>query len=139
MADYTYLYWNEKDYYNFSVEFNRIENYISYCKKWLEYYNINVGDMTIKVNWSYSDIPDLNDYNRIKTNINILLQKMEINEELLNIDTNSYNQNFNDIKANEMEGKLTSILVLLGEWQSMFQMTGNSVCGNSTRIIAKVV
>ena len=72
--DYTFKTWTYDDYYDFYVEFNRIESYNEYCKKWLNHYGIKVDSFTSKTNWTMSDIVDMKDYNRVKTNINLLLK-----------------------------------------------------------------
>lgn len=120
--------WNKDDIYNFAIEFNRIEKYNEYCKQWLKYYGINV-DFTSKINWNIQDIPSLQDYNRIKGNINLLLDIVNSESIKLNI-ANNINQTFDYIKANELEIKLNDYLSMLTKMQFQDNITGLTTCGN---------
>lgn len=120
--------WNKDDIYNFAIEFNRIEKYNEYCKQWLKYYGINV-DFTSKINWNIQDIPSLQDYNRIKGNINLLLDIVNTSSIKLNI-ANNINQTFDYIKANELEIKLNDYLSMLTKMQFQTNITGLTTCGN---------
>lgn len=124
--------WARNDTYNFSDEFNRIESYIEWCKEWLAYYEIQVV-VESKTNWVYNDIVDLQDYNRVKNNINILLQAIESNLSLLEI-RNQVNQNFNEIKANDIEQRLYSIIDYISELQWRYNITGLTITGNSMKL-----
>lgn len=124
--------WQRNDIYNFSDEFNRIEKYIEWCKEWLAYYKIQVI-VESKTNWVYNDIVDLQDYNRVKNNINILLQAIQSNLSLLEI-RNEVNQNFNEIKANDIEQRLYSIIDRISEEQWRYNITGLTITGNSMKI-----
>ncbi len=124
--------WQRNDIYNFSDEFNRIEKYIEWCKEWLAYYKIQVI-VESKTNWVYNDIVDLQDYNRVKNNINILLQAIQSNLSLLEI-RNEVNQNFNEIKANDIEQRLYSIIDRISEEQWRYNITGLTITGNSMKL-----
>lgn len=124
--------WQRNDIYNFSDEFNRIEKYIEWCKEWLAYYKIQVI-IESKTNWVYNDIVDLQDYNRVKNNINILLQAIQSNLSLLEI-RNEVNQNFNEIKANDIEQRLYSIIDRISEEQWRYNITGLTITGNSMKL-----
>lgn len=129
---YTYRTWNEDDYYDFRVEFNRIESYNEYCKDWLSYFGIEVT-FTSKTNWTVSDIPDIKDYNRIKNNINVLLDTINSNTIRLGIST-QYNQVWNVEKANEIEVRLKEYLKYVGEFQFANNITGLATTGNSLKL-----
>ncbi len=124
--------WQRNDIYNFSDEFNRIEKYIEWCREWLAYYKIQVI-VESKTNWVYNDIVDLQDYNRVKNNINILLQAIQSNLSLLEI-RNEVNQNFNEIKANDIEQRLYSIIDRISEEQWRYNITGLTITGNSMKL-----
>lgn len=124
--------WARNDIYNFSDEFNRIEKYVEWCKEWLAYYKIQVV-VESKTNWVYNDIVDLQDYNRVKNNINILLNAINSNVAKLEI-RYEINQSFNDVKANEIEQKLFSIIDYLSELQFRYEITGLAITGNSMKL-----
>lgn len=124
--------WKKGDIYNFYVEFNRIESYNKYCQEQLKYYAINV-DIINKTDWNIYDIVDLNDFNRVKRNINILLNAVKSNEQILNI-SSQVNQVWNYEKANEIEQKLKSILDTITNWQFAYEITGLAILGNDMRL-----
>ena len=130
---YTYKQWNFNDIYDFNIEFNRIEGYNEYCKKWLkDYFGISIS-IENKNNWTIKDIVDLQDYNRVKNNINIILDI--INSSILRLTTSQQvNQVFNIDKANELEIRLKEYLVYLGEMQFLYNITGLTSCGNNLKL-----
>ena len=130
--NYTFKTWNNDDYYNFNIEFSRIESYNEYCKEWLSYYGINVT-FTSKTYWRISDMIDVKDYNRVKNNINILINAIGSNTNNLNIST-QYNQVWNVNKANELEKRLKEYLKFLGEYQFAYNITGLSLSGNNLKL-----
>lgn len=130
--NYTFKTWKNDNYYNFNIEFNRIESYNEYCKEWLSYYGINVS-FTSKNNWNIYDVIDIKDYNRVKTNINILINAIGSNTNNLNIST-QYNQVWNVDKANELEKRLKEYLKFLGEYQFTYNITGLSLSGNNLKL-----
>ena len=129
---YTYRTWNEEDYYDFRVEFNRIESYNEYCKDWLRYYNIPMNFVS-KTDWTMKDIPDIKDYNRIKNNINLILETIDSINNKLSIST-QYNQVWNVEKANEIEVRLKEYLKYIGEFQFANNITGLATTGNSLKL-----
>lgn len=131
---YTYREWSISDYYNFSVEFNRIESYNEYCKKWLPYFNKEVSAFTSKLDWTINDIVDIKDYNRVKRNINLLLDTINSSLTRLAIDDSQANQVFNVEKANELEVRLKENLDFLGKAQFHNEICGIAVCGNNLRL-----
>lgn len=130
--NYTFKTWKNDDYYNFNIEFNRIESYNEYCKEWLFYYGINVT-FTSKTYWRISDMIDVKDYNRVKNNINILINAIGSNTNNLNIST-QYNQVWNVDKANELEQRLKEYLKFLGDYQFAYNITGLSLSGNNLKL-----
>lgn len=127
--EYTYKKWEKENYYNFFVEFNRIESYNEYCKSWLNnYFNKNVAFIS-KTDWQINDIVDIKDYNRVKTNINLLLSKIE-SLNTLNV-SSQFQQTFNVEKANEMENALKEYLQILGQWQFTYNRTGLTTTGSN--------
>ena len=135
MAEYTFKTWESGNTYTIYTEFNRIEKYNEYCKKWLnDYYNLNIS-FTSKINWTYKDIIDIKDFNRLKQNINILLEALNI-ESKINVTTQA-NQTFNTEKANELENKLKEYLTKLGQWQFMYNVTRMTRCGGNNLKLAE--
>ena len=130
--EYTFKNWNSNDFYNFNIEFNRIESYNEYCREWLQYYGINIV-ITNKTNWTINDIVDLQDYNRVKNNINTILSALNISDNQLTI-SSQYNQSFNKEKANEIEEKLKAYLSYLGNLQFAYNISGLTTTGNSLKL-----
>lgn len=128
-----YKNWDVNGYYNFSDEFNRIEKYISFSQKWINnYFNGNV-ELINKTDWEITDIPDLNDYNRIKNNLNTLFYYYQ-GRKPLSINT-QINQIFDYNKANELENVLKSNMKALGEKQFFnIKKCGITICGNSLNL-----
>lgn len=125
-------FWDKDKIYNFHIEFNRIESYNEYCKNWLKnYYGQSINNFTSKTNWTINDIPDVVDLNRIKTNINYLLNYF--NKENIAI-SNQVNQVWNEVKANEIETKLYNVLDIIGEWQFAYNITGLAITGNNLKL-----
>ena len=135
--DYTYKTWKKDDYYNFDVEFNRIEYYNEYCKRWLSYFGINVT-FESKLDWAKTDIIDLKDYNRVKTNINKIMTALgAYSLDLFPIST-QVNQNFTVENANKIEEALKLNLAYIGKKQSE-KVTGLAETGlNKPNIITVV-
>ena len=123
--------WQYGDIYNFASEFNRIECYNEYCKEWFAYFGIEIEDFESKTNWIISDIPDLKDLNRIKKNINIILNKLQLTN--LSI-VEQINYRWDYPRANEIEEKLNEYLYLLGQWQFGNEISGLAITGNSQRL-----
>ena len=131
---YTFREWATNDYYNFNIEFNRIESYNEYCKYWLNnYFGKNIS-FTSKTDWTINDIVDIKDYNRVKENINLLIKTININLQDLAVDKTTYNQVFNVQKANEIETRLKAYLKQLGERQFANNICGLTTCGNNLKL-----
>ena len=124
--------WKKTDIYSFSVEFNRIEGYNKYCQEQLEILGISV-DFINKTDWNENDIVDMNDLNRVKKNINLLLEAIDLSVSRLNIST-QINQNWSSEKANELETRLESVLNVITNWQFMFDITGLKILGNEMKL-----
>lgn len=123
--------WKKEDFYNFSIEFNRIEKYNKYIEHWLkEYYGLKFNPLIHVTSWTNYDIIDLNDYNRVKGNINELLNQMKYTNKTLNI-SNEINQTFNNQKANEIESALITMLDKIGQLQFNQKITNLYVCGST--------
>lgn len=129
---YIYKEWKENDIYNFQEEFNRIESYNAYCQEWLSYFGIEIN-IENKTDWNIYDVVDIKDYNRVKRNINVILQKIDSNLSQLDI-SNQYNQNFSFQKANDLERRLDENLEILGKWQFYYNITGITTSGNSLKL-----
>ena len=113
-------------YYNFADRFNEIESYNEYAKRWLSYYNFTVS-FTSKLDWDVSDIPDVYDYNRIKLNMNLILQALS----LIRMDISAaIHQNFDNVKAQELQNRLTDYLRWIGNRQFKHRISGQYVCGS---------
>ena len=129
----TFKNWSFNDVYDFYIEFNRIESYNEYCKTWLNnYYNFNIS-FTSKTDWTMSDIVDLQDYNRVKKNINAILNAIQGSSTRLTT-SEQVNQVFNVEKANEMEIRLKEYLSYLGQLQFAYNITGLTTTGNNLKL-----
>lgn len=129
--EYTFKNWNTSDIYNFNIEFNRIEEYNKYIESWLKnYYGFSFETLVHKTNWTIEDIVDINDFNRLKNNINVLLKQLSnSNNELPIVYIDNY---FFDVKkANEIENRLISNLEILGNSQWQYNITGLTTCSNN--------
>lgn len=129
--EYTFKNWNTSDIYNFNIEFNRIEEYNKYIESWLKnYYSFSFETLVHKTNWTIEDIVDINDFNRVKNNINVLLKQLSnSNNELPIVYIDNY---FFDVKkANEIENRLISNLEILGNSQWQYNITGLTTCSNN--------
>lgn len=124
--------WKKNDIYNFNDEFNRIEGYNKYCQEWLKTIGINVN-ITNKTNWTTLDIVDINDLNRVKNNINTLLDSISSSVQRLNINT-QINQSWDIAKANEIEEKLNIVITVITNWQFTYEITGLAICGNYLKL-----
>lgn len=132
--EYTFKNWTTSNYYNFNVEFNRIESYNEYCKYWLNTYFGKSVSFTSKTDWTINDIVDIKDYNRVKENINILIRAIDIPLQDLAVDKTTYNQVFNVDKANEIETRLKANLQQIGERQFTYNVCGLTTCGNNLKL-----
>lgn len=124
--------WKSNDIYNFNIELNRIENYNKYVENWLNTYYGFSTNLTHNVNWTVNDIVDVNDINRIKTNINILLEQLNESERLP-IST-QVNQVWTSKQANEIEETMRIYIEVLGDLQFGNNITGLAITGNDLRM-----
>ena len=138
--EYTYKNWSNNDIYDFNVEFNRIESYNYYCYYWLNvYYKLIFSLTDYNIEWTINDIVDINDFNRVKSHINLVYTNVHtlINDKslamLLQI-SNASNQSFNTRKANEIEQKLKYNLKGLGNKQFENNISGLTRCGNNLKL-----
>ena len=129
--EYTFKNWNKNDIYNFNIEFNRIEEYNKYIELWLKnYYGFSFETLVHKTDWTIEDIVDLNDLNRVKRNINVLLKQLSIsNNELRIVYIDNYF--FDEVKANQIESRLKSNLEVIGNSQWQYNITGLTTCSNN--------
>lgn len=128
--------WAKNDTYDVATEFNRIENHNKYNEKWLKYCGLIPlsNNLSHKTDWNINIIPDINDYNRIKNNINILLSSY--NSDLrLSINKTGINQVFSYVQANEIENAISETKKVVGNEQFRYNICGLSICGNNQRII----
>ena len=124
--------WKPNDIYNFNVELNRIENYNKYVENWLKTYYGVEGSLNHKIDWTINDIVDLKDINRIKSNINKLLDALGSNMSLTII--NQTNQVWTSEKANEIERTLREFISILGSLQFNNNITGLTISGQNLKL-----
>lgn len=125
--------WKSTDYYNFREEFNRIEGFNYDIDSWLEnYFGIFTGRFH-KTNWSYLDFVDVNDYNRVKNNINDISNVFGFETTLKS--SNNINQTFNYQNANELEKYLEKNIEGIGNEQFRSPITGLTCCGLELNIM----
>lgn len=132
MSDYQKT-WQSNYIYNFDVELNRIENYNSIVENWLvNYYGVSLN-LTHKVDWTMYDIVDLQDINRVKSNINKLL---EVLGESVRVPVNKsqVNQVWTSRSANELEQAMATAMEVLSQMQFSSNVTGLTICGNNSRL-----
>ena len=126
--------WVSTDIYNMSDEFNRIEEYNQYIENWLKnYFDIPFGTLTHNTNWNYNDIVDVNDYNRVKNNINKIANVFGVETTLKS--SNNINQTFNYQDANELEKYLEKNIEGIGNEQFRNPITGLTCCGLELNIM----
>ena len=131
--------WNNTDIYNFNIEFNRIESYNQYVEKWLkDYFGLNFEPLEHKTDWTIYDVVDLIEFNRVKKNINKLLDSLQseyqVTMQKLSVNATQTNQIFTSEKANEIEDRLNDHIQYLGNLQFEFNITGLTICGNSNKL-----
>ena len=130
--EYAYKTWKTNDFYDFYLEWNRIEGFNKYAQNWL---NLNGKTLSLnhKTNWTIQDIPDMNDYNRLKENINEILNAINSSQTRLAI-SQQINQVWNVEKANEIELRLKKYLEYIGNLQFVYNVTGLTNCGNNLKL-----
>lgn len=116
---------NHKGVYNYT-DLNRIENN---CKFIMNLRNkkkvFEPVELVIKTNWKVTDIPHINDFNRIRNNIIALMEGMrkELFEDIEFSNTMDY------IKANILEKDLDIIKGLTERIERELQICGTFYCG----------
>lgn len=125
--------WKNTDYYNFMEEFNRIEGFNSDIDNWLKnYFGIYI-ELEHVTNWAYLDFIDVNDYNRVKKNINAISNVFGYGTTLKI--SNNINQTFNYQNANELEKYLEKNIENIGNEQFRSPITGLTCCGLELNIM----
>ena len=125
--------WKNTDYYNFGEEVNRVEGFNSDIDNWLEnYFGIDEW-IAHKTNWGYLDFVDVNDYNRVKNNINKIANVFGFETTLKS--SNNINQTFNYQDANELEKYLEKNIEGIGNEQFRNPITGLTCCGLELNIM----
>lgn len=135
--------WTSSSIYNFDIEFNRIETYNKYIKSCYSNFFSTTSSITklldsvvIKNDYTIDDIPDLQDYCRIKNNLNILCQVNGLTEiEKLPLNYTNPNEYFNYQKANELEARLRANLDVVGNKQYSNNICGLLNCGQTMQTI----
>lgn len=104
---------------------NRIEKNCSYLADQLNYFGYRV-DITAKTDWAIDDFPYLIQINRIRDNINVLLDayfKMPGSPDI------RYWNSLNWKDANSLEQNLLNINTLLELMVQSFKYCGEFICG----------
>lgn len=135
--------WTSSSIYNFDIEFNRIETYNKYIKScYSNFFSTTssikklLDSVVIKNDYTIDDIPDLQDYCRIKNNLNILCQVNGLTEiEKLPLNYTNPNEYFNYQKANELEARLRANLDVVGNKQYSNNICGLLNCGQTMQTI----
>lgn len=135
--------WTSSSIYNFDIEFNRIETYNKYIKScYSNFFSTTTSiknlldSVVIKNDYTIDDIPDLQDYCRIKNNLNILCQVNGLTEiEKLPLNYTNPNEYFNYQKANELEARLRANLDVVGNKQYSNNICGLLNCGQTMQTI----
>lgn len=115
-----------KGCYNY-VDLNRIEQH---CKYIMDLRNkkkvFDLVDLVVKTNWKVTDIPHINDFNRIRSNIIVLMEglRKDLFEDIEFSDTMDY------IKANILEKDLYIIKGLTERIERELQKCGSFYCGS---------
>ena len=127
--------WKFGDIYNFYIEFNRIESYNEYCKKLLTNHNIEFESFESKTDWTTSDIVDINDLNRVKNNINIIMEALRYASPSDKLDI-SYeeNQKWTYAEANKLEKALEKNLEEISSWYFQYAICGFHNTGQTLKI-----
>lgn len=113
-----------KGAYNY-VDFNRVEGWCEYIANALNSYNYNV-DVTTKTNWSMSDFPTDQDFERIRQNIlNLKKAYVSFTEVPANLKNITYK------KANDIEKILHELFSILMYMENFFVYSGVANSGQS--------
>lgn len=113
-----------KGYYNYT-DLNRIETWCEYLANLLNSYSYPVS-ITIKKNWNMSDLPNVNDMERIRSNINAIKTAFHAYTDV------PENLNYMTIeKANDIEKILSEIDFLTKNMISSFRYSNTFNSGES--------
>lgn len=113
-----------KGYYNYT-DLNRIETWCEYLANLLTSYSYPVS-ITIKKNWNMSDLPNANDMERIRSNINAIKTAFHAYTDV------PENLNYMTIeKANDIEKILSEIDFLTKNMISSFRYSNTFDSGES--------
>ncbi|MFI3329110.1 MAG: hypothetical protein R3Y05_01335 [bacterium] len=129
--------WKKKDNISLDVELNRIEYYNKFVDNCLKnYFNNDYDELTHKLDWQVNDrMFSLQEYNRIKSNINVLNERL-LNLALLDIEKTS-GQTLGLSNINELEAYLSANLQGLGNIQFRNVVTSLTFCGDSLKLNLK--
>ena len=96
-----------------------------YAKKWFDYFSTPIV-VASKTDWQKTDIFDLKDYNKMKTDINIVLNQLGIQPLAI-----SYlnHQNLTQTKYNGINSKIREYQAWLGNKQSEYKICGLATVG----------
>lgn len=124
--------WKRNDIYNFYEELNRIEGYVKYCQEQFDLTEEKTGIVS-KTDWTIYDIVDVKDLNRVKNNINEILQRATTSDFRIGI-SSQVNQNWTYAKANELEYALGELEKAIALWQYSYEIVGLSIVGNFMKL-----
>lgn len=113
-----------KSYYNYT-DLNRIETWCEYLANLLNSYSYPVS-ITIKKNWNMSDLPNVNDMERIRSNVNAI---KTVFHAYTNIPENLEYMTIE--KANDIEKILSEIDFLTKNMISSFRYSNTFDSGES--------
>lgn len=109
---------------------NDIGKHNEYARKWLGYFNKNIT-LENKIDWTINDIIDLQDYNKMKNNINIVL--LALKKQGLSISQVNH-QNLTDAKITAIKRKINEYQDWIGGSQEKYNVCGITTCGKELKI-----
>ena len=113
-----------KGYYNYT-DLNRIETWCEYLANLLTSYSYPVS-ITVKKNWAMSDLPNVNDMERIRSNVNAIKTVFHAYTDV------PENLNYMTIeKANDIEKILSELDYLTKNMISSFRYSNTFNSGES--------
>ena len=113
-----------KGYYNYT-DLNRIETWCEYLANLLTSYSYPVS-ITVKKNWAMSDLPNVNDMERIRSNVNTIKTAFHAYTNI------PENLNYMTIeKANDIEKILSELDFLTKNMISSFRYSNTFNSGES--------
>ena len=117
-----------KGYYNYT-DLNRIEEWCEYLANLLTSYSYPVS-ITVKKNWAMSDLPNVNDMERIRSNVNAI---KTVFHAYTNIPENLEYMTIE--KANDIEKILSELDFLTKNMISSFRYSNTFNSGESEGLI----